>query len=254
MNGDIIKIKAAIDDSELQQLKNIDGLYGYAVKQSRSGEDVDLDVVNNLIKTQNIASQAHGYSGVQKAIDAYNKSLSVNSDKTTAATDDTKKFIDILSTNNTKLADCMKNANGCSIKISDYAVSLGKSAIKTVALTAATAALNTAMSFGISAIITGLTTAIDNFIHREERLTEAAKNASENITNIKSSFDNLKNSTGDITQEFAELSQHVDQITGKNIDLSPENYERFLELSNQLAESLPNSLFIGLQDLNTSIY
>lgn len=114
-------------------LEQVEGLKDYILNN-----DIQKDKVNELLPTQNfknIASQAHGYTGVQKAIEAYNKSLSVNSDKTTAATDSTKKFIDILSTNNTKLADCMRNANGCSIKISDYAVSLGKSAIKTVALT-----------------------------------------------------------------------------------------------------------------------
>lgn len=83
-------------------------------------------------------------------------------------------------------------------------------------------------------------TAIDNLIHREERLEEAAKEASENIQNSFSSFQSMKQSTSSITQEFAELSQHVNQITGENIDLPEEEYQRFLELSNQLAETFPN--------------
>ncbi|MDE6566218.1 MAG: hypothetical protein K2K70_00620, partial [Lachnospiraceae bacterium] len=83
-------------------------------------------------------------------------------------------------------------------------------------------------------------TAIDNLIHRQERLTEAAKTAAENIKNSYSSFSELKQSTGSITQEFAQLSQHVNQATGENIDLPTEDYQRFLELSNQLAETFPN--------------
>ncbi len=83
-------------------------------------------------------------------------------------------------------------------------------------------------------------TAIDNLIHREERLAEAAKTASENIKNSYSSFNESKQSTVSITQEFAELSQHVNQATGENIDLPAEEYQRFLELSNQLAETFPN--------------
>lgn len=77
-DGDEIKIKAAIDDSELKQLKNLDGLYDYAVERSNAGKDVDLDSVNNLIQTQNyknIADQAHGFTGVNKAINAYKESL-----------------------------------------------------------------------------------------------------------------------------------------------------------------------------------
>lgn len=83
-------------------------------------------------------------------------------------------------------------------------------------------------------------TAIDNLIHREERLAEAAKEASENIQNSFSSFQSMKQSVSSITREFAELSQHVNQATGENIDLPEEEYQRFLELSNQLAESFPN--------------
>ena len=82
-------------------------------------------------------------------------------------------------------------------------------------------------------------TAIDNLIHRQERLAEAAKKATENIQNSYSSFSELKQSTGSITQEFAQLSQHVNQATGENIDLPAEEYQRFLELSNQLAETFP---------------
>lgn len=201
-----------------QGLEQVKGLKDYILNN-----DIQKDHVNELIQAQNninIANQAHGYSGVQKAIDAYNESLSRNSDNTTAATDNTKKLIDTLSTSNTKLADCMINANGSSIRMKDYAISLAGSAVKTTVLTVATTALNAAMSLGISVIITGLITAIDNLIHREERLTEAAKTASENTKNIKSSYDDLKKTTGDISQEFAELSQHVDQITGKNKGLS----------------------------------
>lgn len=83
-------------------------------------------------------------------------------------------------------------------------------------------------------------TAIDNLIHREERLAEAAKEASENIQNSFSSFQSMKQSVSSITREFAELSQHVNQATGENIDLPEEEYQRFLELSNQLAETFPN--------------
>lgn len=98
--------------------------------------------------------------------------------------------------------------------------------------------------FAIAKGIELAATAIDNLIHREERLAETAKEASENIQNSFSSFNSMKQSIGSITQEFAQLSQHVNQATGENIDLPEEEYKRFLELSNQLAETFPNIGYI----------
>ena len=81
---------------------------------------------------------------------------------------------------------------------------------------------------------------IDDAIHKEERLAEAAKEAEQNINDRKKAFDDTKKSANQIAREFAELSQGVNQMTGENATLSTEDYERFLELSNQLVETLPN--------------
>lgn len=109
-----------------------------------------------------------------------------------------------------------------------------------VAMSALSSLGNMAVGFLVSKGIELAVSAIDNLIHRQERLAEAAKEASENIEKSYSAFNDTKQSTGKITQEFAELSQHVNQTTGENKDLSTEEYERFLELSNQLAETFPN--------------
>lgn len=151
-DGDEIKIKAAIDDSELKQLKNLDGLYDYAVNQSSAGKDVDLGSVNNLIQNQNyknIADQAHGILGVKKAIDAYNESLIKNEDGTTKASDGTKKLNSAISQSNSSFGNYLTGLDGATAGILSYGKSLATAALKTFALETATMAMITAISFGV---------------------------------------------------------------------------------------------------------
>ena len=55
-----------------------------------------------------------------------------------------------------------------------------------------------------------------------------------------SSFESLKTSTDGIKERYAELAQGVDQLTGKNVTLSDDEYKEFLNLSNQLAKLFPS--------------
>ena len=144
-DGDEIKIKAAIDDSELKQLKNLDGLYDYAVNQSSAGKDVDLGSVNNLIQTQNyktIADQAHGFLGVKKAIDKYNNGIKDGSLNT-------EKFNETISQSNSSLGNYLTGLDGATAGILSYGKSLATATLKTFSLQAATMAMITAIGFGV---------------------------------------------------------------------------------------------------------
>lgn len=75
-----------------------------------------------------------------------------------------------------------------------------------------------------------------------KELKEIAEQAKEEIKGIKSEIDNLKSSTKDIGKDFAELAQSVEnlgQYDQSKGDLNTSEYEKFLELSNQLAELYP---------------
>lgn len=134
-DGDTIKIKVAIDDSELQDLKRIDGLYDYAVEQSKLGKDVDLGSINALIQTQNyknIAEQAHGILGVKQAIDKYNEGIEKEDF-------DTEKFIEAITSSNSALGKYFSSLKGVndqynqgSIGLGGYAGSLAVAALKTL--------------------------------------------------------------------------------------------------------------------------
>ena len=109
----------------------------------------------------------------------------------------------------------------------------------TVLAKAANIALNAGIGILISLVATGVIKWLDDFINREEKLAEAAKEARDKIEELNESFVNQKKTVSDYANEYAELAQGVDLLTNKNLSLSTEDYERFLELSNTLSETFP---------------
>ena len=112
---------------------------------------------------------------------------------------------------------------------------------KTLAVSAkvANVALTAGISIFISMMATGFLNWLDDLIHKEERLAEAAEKAKNKIEEISISFSNQKKAVSDYGKEYAELAQGVDLLTNKNLSLSTEDYERFLELSNSLSDTFP---------------
>lgn len=119
---------------------------------------------------------------------------------------------------------------------------------------------NMAVVFAISKGIELVGTAIDNYIHKSEKLIEKGEEARSSIkntfdefskgktsvTNLGKSFAESENdikSTGDaigtISKKYTELSKGVNKFTNENKSLSTENYEAYLNICNQLAEQFP---------------
>ena len=109
--------------------------------------------------------------------------------------------------------------------------------------TIATTMFNTALTAGIGILIsmmaTGFISWLDDLIHREEKLAEAAEKAKNKIEDLSTSLNNQKKAVNNYAQEYAKLAQGVDPLTNKNLSLSTEDYERFLELSNALSDTFP---------------
>lgn len=141
-NGDEVKIKAVVDDS---QLKNIEGVYNYILKQQKNANPLNQDSINDLIQTQNytnIADQAFGFSGVNTAIKEYNRIIGDNTENQT-------KFLEVMGKTNPKLAECMKLHTDGSMGLKDYGKYLVTATLKTIGLEAATMALNMAIGAGV---------------------------------------------------------------------------------------------------------
>lgn len=173
-----------------------------------------------------------GFKKVSSAITQYNTlSASGAVEQSTFAT--------AVSVTNTRLGTYLTGLNGANASLGGYIISLVGATAKTIILKAATIALNTAVTMGASLIVSGIVSAISEWIHKTENMISASEDAVKKIKSINEELKNNQKITSDVAKRYAELAQGVDQLTGKNISLNNEDYEEFLSLSNQLAEMFP---------------
>lgn len=120
---------------------------------------------------------------------------------------------------------------------------------------------NMLAGFAIGAVISGVVTLIDNYIHKSEEMIQAGEEARSSIQSTFDEFSSAKTSLTDLGKSFAdnadditntgsaidalankyvELSQGVNTLTNANKSLSDTDYEDYINLSNQLAESYPS--------------
>lgn len=147
-----------------------------------------------------------GYTKITQAMKQYN-ALGAVSQK------EQQNFATAISLTNTKLGSYLTGLNGAKASLGGYGVSLIASTAKTVGLTIATTALNAALTFGISAIITGVVSAFATWINSSKKITEAAEEAKDKISSIN---DDLKTNTETVKnakQRYAELAQEALNIT-----------------------------------------
>lgn len=173
-----------------------------------------------------------GLRKVYKAIGEYNKLSGLNSEKQ-------KEYCEAISLTNSKLSSYLTNLNGSKAGMLGYASSLVGATLKTVALQVATTALNAAITMGASLIVTGIITAISNWIRQDEILAEKAETAKQKIDELNNNYKEHSQLVSDSAKRYAELAQGVDQLSGKNLSLNDDDYKEFLDLSNQLAEAFP---------------
>lgn len=224
-------ILSMCDDSLSSYLNQIKGL-----EASMTGYSVSLQ--GNIT----------GYAKITQAMKRYN-ALGAVSQK------EQQNFATAVSLTNTKFGSYLTGLNGAKASLSGYVVSLIASTAKTVGLTIATTALNAALTFGISTIITGVVSAFGTWINSSKKITEAAEKAKDKISSIN---DDLKTNTETVKnakQRYAELAQEVEnlgKVSQSQGSLSTDEYKEFLDLSNQLAGVFPQ-LTKGYDDNGNAI-
>lgn len=173
-----------------------------------------------------------GFRKVFSAISEYNKISSSDTQKQ-------KEYCDAIGLTNTNLSNYLTKLNGSKAGMLGYGVSLVGATVKTVALQVATMALNAAITMGASVIISGIVTAISDWIRQDEILAEKAENAKQKIDELNNEYKAHSQLVSGSAKRYAELAQGVDQLSGKNLSLNDNDYKEFLDLSNQLAEAFP---------------
>lgn len=85
-----------------------------------------------------------------------------------------------------------------------------------------------------------------------EKMSEKAQDAQSKIKSLQSEIKQNADTVDQAGKKYAELAQGVNQLTGKNISLSDDEYKEFLDVSNQLADVFPQ-LTKGYDDNGNAI-
>lgn len=177
-----------------------------------------------------------GFTKVTKAMRQYNALGAISQEEQ-------KAFAGAVGITNAQLGSYLSGLNGAKANLAGYGLSLVISTAKTIGLTVATAALNATMTMGISLIVSGLISAFTSWIHKSEEITEKAQEATDKINSINESLKTNTETVENAKKRYAELAQEVENL-GKTSQsqgtLSNEEYEEFLDLSNQLAGVFPS--------------
>lgn len=102
-------------------------------------------------------------------------------------------------------------------------------------------AANVAIAFAVDIAIQGLIKLADYIIVTREEIEEAAQAAQSAVNSARENFNNIESTVSSVKDRYAELAQGVKQTGNeiKNINLTPDEYDEFLSLSNQLADLSP---------------
>lgn len=97
------------------------------------------------------------------------------------------------------------------------------------------------MCITAAAAIYGLAKAYDALTLSQEEILEKAEEAQSAVDESRTNFNNLESNINNIKDRYAELAQGVKQTSSEiqNLNLTPDEYEEFLSLSNQLADISP---------------
>lgn len=181
------------------------------------------------------AAQTKSLTNIRTIINTYN----AGADKLGLTTDEFNKSV---KESNGSLGTYLSSLNGAKASMSGYIKSLVSAKLSTIALSVASAALNAAITFGISIAIQAVITLISELVHREEKLIEKSEEAKNAIQSINDKLKEDSKIVNDTAERFATLAQKVEdlgKLTQNKGMLSTEEYEEFLDLSNQLAGVFP---------------
>ena len=141
------------------------------------------------------------------------------------------------------------SVEGLSEYLHDVGESFDFAAIKTSLFNSA---LNAGIMLLASLVIQGIVTALDNYIHRVEKARERTDKLFDEFNQMNDTLSDHKKTVSDLADRYDELSKGVDLLNNKNVSLSTEEYEEFLNINEQLAKAFPE-LAKGIDENGNSI-
>ena len=121
---------------------------------------------------------------------------------------------------NASLRSYIVSLNGAKASLGSYTSYLVKTKIETIALRAATVALNAVLTFGISAGISLLVTGINNLIHAEEKAAEEEANLLQTFEDNSHELEQTATSIDDLITKYSDLILNSKNLASAHEDLS----------------------------------
>ena len=218
--------------------------------ESTNFANINIDEFTNKQRTAQVSTLAQNksWSNVNTLISEYNTGL-------TRCGLSQEEYLSAIKQTNPQLAKYLANVQSGNASVRGYIGSLIGAKAATIGLQIATAALNAAISFGISIAISAVVSLFDDLMHREEKIIEKSEKARETIQSLTDEFKEDSKTVEDISERYAKLAQKVGDLgkaTQNKGSLTTDEYEEFLDLSNQLAEVFP-TLTKGYDDNGNAI-
>ena len=252
LDNDIVKLKEFKSlmtelQSGLKEGMSID--VSDAIEQSMSGAS---EAAKNFAKSWDLSNEALGefskkqleatgvisktsssMTNAKNIISAYNN-LVDKSGQTQS------KFASAISTFNPQLGSYLSGLDGAEASLAGYGVQLTVSTVKTFALQAATLALNAALTMGISMLVSAGVSALMSWINRADELADKVKDVTTEYNNQKKELKDTKATINEVADSYAELSKGVDTSTNENINLDTDEYQKYLDVVNQIGDTFPS--------------
>ena len=147
-----------------------------------------------------------GFANVKSTITMFNQAQQLGSENA-------KAFASAVGQSNTQLGNYLGGLNGARASLVGYGTQLAITTAKTIGLRAASMALNAALSWGISAVVSVFVSWLDKAIVTEKELAEQAKESADKINEQAKSLDDLK-------KKYIEIVDSTDSEKTKNEQLN----------------------------------
>lgn len=149
-----------------------------------------------------IDGNTRGYGNVKSLIASFNQIDPANQ----------KAFAQAVGQTNSQLGTYLGNLNGAKASIQGYGLSLAGATAKTIGLKAASIALNTALTMGISLALSGAITLIKEYINKQKEEIEKARETANEFSNQETSLRNLR-------EEYLKIVDSTESVSDKNKEL-----------------------------------
>lgn len=219
------------------------GSFSIGITSQLSQDKAGIDAYNAALQTYKDSLKSASV-GSAEATEAAEKFAAATNDAKTAVSrgaaamiDANKAQIDSLVTDG-KLEELQGKAGD---EIKNTTKSLVTYRLKTIAATAATTAMNAAISFGISVLAQLAISGIDYLINREERIAEAAEDAKTAIADTSESLKAQNKTVEDAKVAIAAYGKEVQYVNGRltSKTLSTEQLEQYSSAVGDLTELFP---------------